>query len=372
MKRGVSLYSYQQSQFFGETDLASQIDEVSNHLHGAKGIEVIDEMSLQYPAPDKAFMQKWYDLIDRNGLQPVALDVGMDVLQFRTHVMSYDECAERLRSDIKLAHSLGFSIVRVLSVVPIEIMIKALPLAEALDIRIGREIHQPMPLEGQNVTEIVEFCEKNQTRHLGLVPDFGIFGTRPSEVMLDWFVRRGAQQESTDVAVKLAELIQQNDAPFKVVDMARHTAGNVRSEFNRFVKTGESTDEFRSCFAAIKEMTEQAVKSPQDIDYTVAAEGLMLSQTSADTLKDLSEHITHIHAKFYNMSLVPGTTDQYRDISIDYASPIAALKEAGFQGYLNSEYEGQRYFHDRGRENMMSEIEQVRRHQEMLTRLISA
>lgn len=370
MKRGVSLYSYQQSQFFGETDLASQFNEVTHNLSGAKGIEVIDEMSLEYPAPGKAFMQKWYDLIDRNGLQPVALDVGMDVLQFRTHVMNHDECAERLRSDIKLAHSLGFSLVRVLSVVPIEIMIKALPLAEALGIRIGREIHQPMPLEGENVTEIIEFCEKNHTRHLGIVPDFGIFGTRPSEVMLDWFVRRGAQQEATEVAVKLAELIQHDDAPFKVVDMASHTAGNVRSEFNRYVKSGDCTEEFRSCFDAIKQMTRQAVKDPQEIDYTVAAEGLMLSKTSASALKEIAQHITHVHAKFYNMSLIPGTTDRYQDISIDYDSPIAALKEAGFQGYVNSEYEGQRYFHDRGRANMMSEIEQVRRHQEMLHRLI--
>ena len=34
--------------------------------------------------------------------------------------------------------------------------------------------------------------------------------------------------------------------------------------------------------------------------------------------------------------------------------------------------EGQRYFQDRGREFMMNEFEQVRRHQEMLRRLITA
>lgn len=119
MKRGVSLYSYQQSQFFNESNLESQINEVANNLYGADGIELIDEMSLKYPVPDKAFMQRWYNLIDRHNVKPVAMDVCMDVLQFRTHVMNHDECAERLRSDIKLAKMLGFSIVRVLSIVPL-------------------------------------------------------------------------------------------------------------------------------------------------------------------------------------------------------------------------------------------------------------
>ncbi|EAA7964977.1 xylose isomerase, partial [Salmonella enterica subsp. enterica serovar Kentucky] len=140
MKRGVSLYSYQQSQFFKESTLESQLNEVANNLYGADGIELIDEMSIKYPVPDKAFMQRWYRLIDIHGLNPVAMDVSMDVLQFRSHVMSHEECAERLRSDIKLAKTLGFSIVRVLSIVPLDVMVKALPLAEALDIRIGKEI----------------------------------------------------------------------------------------------------------------------------------------------------------------------------------------------------------------------------------------
>ena len=39
IKRGVSLYSYQQSQFFKELDLEGQIREVGTNLFGADGIE---------------------------------------------------------------------------------------------------------------------------------------------------------------------------------------------------------------------------------------------------------------------------------------------------------------------------------------------
>lgn len=61
IKRGVSLYSYQQTQFFKELDLEGQIKEVGTHLFGADGIELLDEMSLRkYPDPPEAFFEQWY------------------------------------------------------------------------------------------------------------------------------------------------------------------------------------------------------------------------------------------------------------------------------------------------------------------------
>ncbi|MBU9205428.1 sugar phosphate isomerase/epimerase [Burkholderia multivorans] len=372
IKRGVSLYSYQQSQFFHELDLEAQIREVGGHLDGADGIELIDEMSLHYPNPGSEFVRKWFGWMDRYGTVPVTLDVGMDVLQFRDHVMTHDECAERLRHDIHLARFLGFRNVRVLSVVPLDVLVKALPLAEALDIRLGKEIHQPMTLEGPQVAEIIEYVERTGTRHLGIVPDLGIFQTRPSEVLLAWFQRRGAQTSACEAAVELAKLLETDSAPFKAVDAAAHTAGNVRSQFTRFLVTGQCESDFTDIFAGVKQFTDSRVEQPTDVDYTVVAEALMLSRTSGETLRKLARHVVGVHGKFYNMSPVPGKAGQYQDISIDYPSAIKALKEGGFDGYINSEYEGQRYFQDRGREDLMSEVEQVRRHQEMLGRLIAA
>jgi hypothetical protein len=97
----------------------------------------------------------------------------------------------------------------------------------------------------------------------------------------------------------------------------------------------------------------------------------MLSRTSPDVLRQLAGHVVSVHAKFYNMSPVPGQAGQFQDIAIDYESGIAALQQGGFEGYVNSEYEGQRYWQDRLREDMMNEVDQVRRHQQMLKRLIT-
>lgn len=368
---GVSLYSYQQARFFKELELEAQIREVGEQLEGATGIELVDEMSLRYPDPGLAFVRQWFDWMERYGTVPVTMDVSMDVLQFRDHVMSVDECAARLRHDIRLAKALGFRNVRVLSTTPLAVMLAALPLAEELDIRLGKEIHQPMPLEGREVTEIVEFVERSGTTYLGIVPDFGIFQIRPSEALLQWFERRGAQAAACEAAVELAALLQRGDAPFSLNELASHTAGNLRAAFNRFLATDACQPAFAEAFTHVKQFAGERVGRAELIDYTVVGEALMLSRTSPDALRQIAGHVISVHGKFYHMSPVPGQPGQFQDIAFDYEAGVRALRQGGFRGYINSEYEGQRYWQDRWREDMMDEVEQVRCHQAMLRRLIN-
>jgi hypothetical protein len=372
MKLGVSLYSYQQSRFLKEMTLEDEIREVSENLKGADGIEIVDEMSLRYPDPGDAFVVKWHGWMKKYGTVPVTMDVSMDVLQFRDHVMSIEEVANRLRHDLSLAKRLGFQNVRVLSVCPLEVMLAALPHAESVDIRLGKEIHQPMPLDGKQVTEILEAIDRTGTKHLGIVPDFGIFQIRPSEALLDWFQRKGAKAEACTASVELAELLGKGKAPFGFVDMSHVTAGNLRSAFKRFLTIGTCEPAFVDAFNGVKLYTDQHVPSATDFDYTVVAEALMLSNTPPDLLRQLTPHVVSVHAKFYNMSAIPGRLGEYQDISIDYEAAIAALKAGHYEGYINTEYEGQRLYQDRGREYYMSEVQQVQRHQEMLRRLTKA
>jgi hypothetical protein len=371
IRLGVSLYSYQQSQFFKQLDLEAQIREVGENLPGADGIEIVDEMSLRYPDPGEEFVRQWFGWMNHYGTTPVTMDVAMDVLQFRDHVMSQDECADRLRRDMRLAKRLGFSNVRVLSVCPIEVMVAALPLAESLDIRLGKEIHQPMPLEGQQVTEILDYVEKTGTKHMGIVPDFGIFGFRPSEVLLAWYERKGAKPEASAASVELAALLRSGKGPFNLADIAGQTAGNLRVAFKRFLVSGECPTELSNAFEALKQFARNRVPSPSELDYIVVSEATMLSNTSTETLRQVAKHVVSVHGKFNYMSEIAGRPGQYQDIAIDYEGAIAALRDGGFDGYINSEYEGQRYFQDRTRAEMMDEVDQVRRHHEMLRRLLA-
>jgi sugar phosphate isomerase/epimerase len=368
-KRGVSLYSYQQAQYLKELDLEAEIREVTQNLDGADGIEIVDEMSLRYPDPGEDFVTRWFDWLDRYGAVPVTMDVCMDVLQFRDHVMTYDECADRLRHDIRLAKRLGFANVRTLSVVPIEVIESALPLAESLDIRLGKEIHQPMTLEGQAVQEILDLIDKTGTEHLGIVPDFGIFQTRPADVLLEWFVRRGAQPAAGELSIQLSRQLGSDDAPFRPIGMAQRTAGNLRADFARYLRTGECEPDLEPAFAGVVQHAEENLDDPQPLDVTVVFEALMLSRTSPRTLRELAGRVINVHGKFNNMTEIAGRPGEYHDVAIDYESSLAALQDGGFTGYVNSEYEGQRYFQDGTRGDLKDEVEQVRRHHEMLRRL---
>jgi sugar phosphate isomerase/epimerase len=370
IKRGVSLYSYQQSQFFKELMLDDQIREVAS-IPGADGIEIIDEMSLRYPDPGAAFVDHWFAMMEANGTVPVAMDVGMDVLQFRDHVMTIEENAERLRSDIRLAKRLGFSVVRVLSTTPLTVLEGALDVAEELDIRLGKEVHQPMRLEGPQVTEVLELAARRGTGHLGIVPDLGIFQYRPSEALLGSFERKGAQPAAGEAAIALSKVIRKGEAP-RHFDVSTYTAGNIRSDFRRYLTKGDAPAEIEAAFRGIRDFTDERVKDAREVDYLVVAEALTFSNTSEDTLREISPHVVCVHGKFYEMSAIPGRDGQYQDISIDYEAAVRGLKAGGYDGYINSEYEGQRYYQDRTRAELMSEVEQVRRHQEMLGRLLAA
>lgn len=122
-------------------------------------------------------------------------------------------------------------------------------------------------------------------------------------------------------------------------------------------------------FSALKAFADARIPDASDLDYVVVSEALLLSNTSLEVMRQLAGHVVSCHGKFNHMSEIPGRLGEYQDAAIDYEGAIAALKEGGYEGYINSEYEGQRYWQDRTRAEMMSEVEQVRRHHEMLRRL---
>lgn len=324
IKRGVSLYSYQQAQFFKELDLEGQIREVGTNLFGADGIELLDEMGLKkYPNPPKEFFGQWFSWMEKYNTTPV------------------------------------------------EVMIEALPVAEECDIRLGKEIHAPIPLNGQFVNEIVEYCQKTGTKHLGIVPDWGIFAYRPSEVTLDWYVRQGAKRESCDLVTEICmdNYLGKSDE-LNNIDLSLYSAGNVESMFHRYLKHGDAPKDLIPAFNKMQSMIRNHVPGYTEIDFEVMGQALLLSRTKAEDLKELMPYVVSIHGKFYNMSEVPGKPGTYQDISMDYEGPIRFLKENGYEGYINSEYEGQRRFQDRDETYLISEVDQVRKHQEMLKRLL--
>ena len=133
-------------------------------------------------------------------MKSVTMDVYLDVLQFRDHVMNHAQAAERLRRDLIIASKLGFENVRCLATVPMNVIEACLDTAEKYNVRIGQEIHAPLQIrfdektnrnppgivDAQLTEHMIEMIERTGTKHAGFVPDMGLFQTKstPSNIAM--------------------------------------------------------------------------------------------------------------------------------------------------------------------------------------------
>ena len=157
----------------------------------------------------------------------------------------------------------------------------------------------------------------------------GIFQHSPSQVAIDYTKRHAGHPEVVDFI--LANNRQYNQLDMRKVIDEKFPGHGIGSLLNRMC------------------LHDMAAK-PEDII-------------------DIIPYIISIHGKFYNMTEIPGQPGQYEEKCIDYATPLKYLREHGFDGYINSEFEGQRDQQDMGIEKLVDEVEEVRRHHEMMRRL---
>lgn len=342
IKRGVSSYSYQQALLLHNMDWKGFIREVHDNLH-ADGIEIIDEQIIRdYPFPSDRFVNEWNEEMAKYNMTAVTMDVYLDVHQFRDHVMTYDEAADRLKRDIRLAAKLGFKNVRCLALVPIEVIEKAVPTADECSVRIGKEIHAPLSikpgktasleknlsLDPRSVDQIIELAQKTGSKNVGLVPDFGIFQYKPSSLTIEMYKTRTGNPE--------------------MIDFILDCRGKYSDE-----EIGKLLDE---------KYPGHPFGDPKMLHNLTLTE--MCSQP--DDLRDIIPYIVSIHGKFYNMIEDPENPGNYIDDSINYRDPVHVLKDCGFDGYIDSEYEGQVM----QKADIADEVGQVRRHHKMMQYMI--
>jgi sugar phosphate isomerase/epimerase len=82
---------------------------------------------------------------------------------------------------------------------------------------------------------------------------------------------------------------------------------------------------------------------------------------SPTELDDIAKYIKHVHFKLYEM------TDEGEEYSIDYKKVLQYLHDHDYNGYVSSEYEGNRWVLP---DHEIPEIEQVTAHQKMIQRHI--
>lgn len=184
-KRGVALYSYS-AEFGFEKTLEDCFEDVYDM--GAHGIEILANTHIEnYPYPTDAWVDKWFALLDKYQLEPVEYGHWVDSHVLQSRDLTTEESIEFLLRDVRLAHRLGFRIMRTKMPVitgdlqPVanwkEIIKGALPLAEKLGMVMCPEIHIPTNLKSQMVQDYVEFIKETGTKSFALNIDFSVFRT---------------------------------------------------------------------------------------------------------------------------------------------------------------------------------------------------
>ena len=320
IKRSVSLYSFQEEYFTRKFSLEDCISKSASV--GAKGIEVLGEQMFPgFPHLSDSFVGQWHGWMAKYGTTPVCHDMFLDTKKFKNRLLTQDEEVESVVRDLKFASRLGFTVMRVIVSASPETMERCIPYAEQCGVRMAIEVHAPWSLDHPWIQRHLEVAERTGTKFYGVLPDCGIFTSRMPRVQRDRYVRNGVRPHMADSITSQYE---------KRV-LAEYIVGNVR-------EMGGTPIEIQ-----MAEQTRHQVWS------------------SPRRLLEYMPYIFHIHGKFYEM------IDEHTEYSIPYAEVIAALKKGGYDGYISSEYEGNRHIED---VHPVESLEQVRRHQAMLKELI--
>jgi sugar phosphate isomerase/epimerase len=320
IKRGVSLYSYQEEFFLRKLTL-EQCVAVSASL-GAYGIESLAEQMMPgYPKLSDEFYEQWQEWMLIYSATPTCHDAFLDTKRYKDRLLTLDEQVVEVTRDIKHAQRLGAKYIRMLVICSPELMERCAPIAADHGIWLGIEVHSPWSIEHEWIQRHLEVVYRVGTDKLGVIPDMGIFVERFPRIIYERSLRNGAHE-------KLVRMI--------VERYDRHE--NVHGLIDEVTKLGGNGED---------------IGLARTVGHFVSSD--------PNKLRDVIGATRHIHGKFYEM------TEDDREYSIPYNVIVPVLAAAGYDGYISSEYEGNRHLQDAF---PVDSVEQVRRHQRMLSNLI--
>jgi len=326
IKRSVSFYSLQDHFARGKMNL-EDIFKFLKEL-GAEMEFISDQMLKNTPHPSEESLKEWDRLIEKYQVERVCNDIFINTCLYKNRTLTTKEATDALIEEIKLANRLGFKLVRLVSKTPAEIIEPALPYAEKYNVTLALEIHGGMSFDNPMTKAFIDVIHKTKSPYLGIVVDAGIFCRRHPRVATNYFRSLGV-----------------NEAVIKYIDDIFESGTDPKQFFTK--QGGRPKELLDLC------------KNELDHMYTIFADGYETSDFSI--LDEHMPYVKHIHGKVYEM------TEDGVEYSIPYDEFVKYLDEKGYDGYISTEYEGNRFTLD-GEE--VVELDQVRKHQAMLKKYI--
>ncbi|WP_172119222.1 sugar phosphate isomerase/epimerase family protein [Actinomyces faecalis] len=332
IKTGVSLYSLQDAYGRGGLGVDGVLDAVVDT--GAQGVEILSDQMVRGAAnATDETVAAFNASLDRSGLERVSNDIFINSSLYKNRWLTIEEQCELLSADLRLTHRLGFHLVRVVSQTDPAVIRRVLPLAEKLDITLAVEVHAGMSFDHPMTAAWIKEMKEVDSPLVGLVVDFGIYCQRHPRVSTRYF----------------RELMGVDENVISYIDDIFASGSDPRQAFPR---NPSNPDDYE-----FPEELSRHFHTFQDRFYAMMATGY--ENTSLDTLDEFAPYIKSFHGKFWEM------TQDGEEYSIDYGRIFTRLNQIGWDGFVCSEYEGQRFVLPG---EQIRDLEQVRAHQDMMSR----
>ncbi len=321
IKLGVTTHSYVEDWVNDKVTL----EDMYRHCAelGVDGIEIVQtSMFPDYPYLSDEYAGKLKRFEREYGVKLIALDGNMDRGKRWDRDLNEQEMLKILIRDLQNASQLEAPVLKSQYLMSPKVMQMAEKYAREYGVILTVEIHNPETPTSPIMTEYYNMMVETGSKYLGFVPDFGMLANRPNKAEFDRAVQNGARREILDFAIEL-----------RYNDVSREDG---RAEMAKKEANGFEMQMFESMYGYM-----QFSKVP---DY--------------EGLKKILPYCPLMHGKFIDI-LEDGT-----ESTIPYADVLKVLDEAGYDGYIASEFEGQV---KPGR----SSFEYVREHIEMERKILA-
>lgn len=304
IKTCVSLYSLQDEYL----NKRMTLEEIMHYVKdcGAEGVEILpDQMMHNTPEPSQEELDRWNKYVTDTGLVPVCGDVFLNTNLYKNRTLTKKECIDLLVKEIKMANKMGLHLIRLVSMVPWWVQEPLLPYCEKYDVAIAVEVHAGMAFDVQATNDFIREMKRLNSPYVGLVIDTGIFCRRMPRVVRAYETSIGTSSEVFDY---MDTLFEQGTDFHQVL-----------------LKTNyEYPDELKA-----------AMKCKHDKISVPLLDGY--ENYPYEILDDLMPYIKHFHFKTFEM------TPEGPEYSQDYKGLLQYLHNHDYDGYVSTEYEGNRF-----------------------------
>lgn len=304
IKPAVSLYSLQNEYLNKQMDLSDIMHYVKEK--GAEGVEILpDQMLKGVPYISDETLEQWKKLVEETGLKPVAADVFLNTNLYKNRTLTHKECIELLIAEIKQAARMGIHLIRLVSMVPSWVIEPLLPYCEEYDVTIALEVHAGMAFDIPETRAFIDEMKRVDSKYVGLVIDTGIFCKRFPRVVREYESLNGTSIQVFDYIDSLFE---------KGSDLHRE----IRENGYQYPKG-----------------LEDAIQSEHDRMFVPLCDGY--ENYPFEVLDEYMPYIKHFHFKMFEM------TPEGPEYSMDYKGLLQYLHAHNYDGYVATEYEGNRF-----------------------------